>query len=464
MDPIEKVILRNLLKNDTYVRKVLPFLKPEYFSDSDKKLYETIHNFILKYNKPPTCDALIVDLDNDKTTTENDFADVQETLKRFGEDKTETPIDWLIVTTEQFCQDRALYNAIASALEIIQKDPKVGASKGSIPKLLSDALAVTFDPNVGHDYLEQYLERFDYYHKVEDRLPFDLDFFNKITKGGLPAGTLNIILAGTGVGKSLFMSHMAAACLNMGKNVLYITLELSEKEVGKRIDANLLNVTFDDLMALSKDMYEKRVERLRTKTAGKLIVKQYPTAGASVIHFKALLNELALKKSFVPDIIFVDYLNLCVSARIKMGGSVNSYTYVKSIAEELRGLAVEHNVPIVSATQTTRSGYSNSDLELSDTSESFGLPATADFMFALISTDDLKALGQLMVKQLKNRYGDENENRRFVIGIDKKKMKVFDLEPSAQKNITDSGQEAEKTPEFFNKDKPKDKFKRLKVS
>lgn len=463
MDSIERVILRNLLKNDSYVRKVLPFIKEDYFSGSDKKLYQTIHKFILKYNIPPTCDTLIVDLDNDKSVTENEFADVQETLKSFQEEKTETPIDWLIASTEQFCQDRALYNAIAEALEIIKENPKVGASKGSIPKLLSDALGVTFDPNVGHDYLEQYLDRFEYYHRTEDRIPFDLDFLNKITKGGLPSKTLNIVMASTGVGKSLFMCHMAAACTSMGKNVLYITLELSEEEVGKRIDANLLNVTFDELMALSKDMYEKRVVRLKNKTSGKMIVKQYPTAGASVIHFKSLLNELALKKSFKPDIIFVDYLNLCMSARIKMGGSVNSYTYIKSIAEELRGLAVEHNVPIVSATQVNRAGFNNSDIGMENTSESFGLPATADLMIALIATDDLTALGQLMVKQLKNRYNDENENRRFVIGIDKKKMKLFDAEPGAQKNITDSGQEPEKK-KFEKPVFDKDKFKRLKVS
>jgi archaellum biogenesis ATPase FlaH len=335
-------------------------------------------------------------------------------------------------------------------------------TKGAIPQLLSDALAVSFDPNVGHDYLEDFDNRYEYYHKVEERIGFDLEFFNKITKGGLPKKTLNVALAGTGVGKSLFMCHVAASCLNQGKNVLYITLELAEEEVGKRIDANLMNITFDDLLALPKDMYDKKAANIRSKTDGKLIVKEYPTAGASTLHFRALLNELNLKKSFKPDIIFVDYLNICMSARIKPGNGVNSYTYIKSIAEELRGLAVEYQVPLVSATQTTRSGYSNSDVDLTDTSESFGLPATADFMFALIVTEALQELNQLMVKQLKNRYGDPSENKKFVIGIDRSKMKLYDVEASAQVDLVDSGQEPVfDRGEISNRE---NKFKKLKVA
>ena len=354
------------------------------------------------------------------------------------------------------------------SIEVMNDKNNTGSlTKGSIPKLLSDALSVSFDPNVGHDYLEQYEDRYEYYHRVQEKIPFDLEFFNKITNNGLPKKTLNIALAGTGVGKSLFMCHMAAACLNQGKNVLYITLELAEEEVAKRIDANLMNITFDDLMALPKPMYEKKAETIKGKTNGKLIIKEYPTAGASSIHFKSLLNELGLKKSFKPDIIFIDYLNICMSSRMKPGGGVNSYTYIKSIAEELRGLAVEFEVPVVSATQTTRSGYSNSDVDLTDTSESFGLPATADFMFALIATEQLEQLGQLMIKQLKNRYNDPTQNKRFVVGIDRAKMKLFDVEQSAQDDITDSGQapQIQQPRSFSNKQGfNKDKFKQLKVS
>ena len=335
---------------------------------------------------------------------------------------------------------------------------------GAIPSILSDALAVSFDPNVGHDYLEDFDKRYDYYHRVLEKIPFDLEFFNKITKDGLPKKTLNIALAGTGVGKSLFMCHVAASCLNQGKNVLYITLELAEEEVAKRIDANLMNITFEDLMALSKDMYEKKAGMIKSKTNGKLIVKEYPTAGASSMHFKALLNELNLKKSFKPDIIFIDYLNICMSSRVKPGSNINSYTYIKSIAEELRGLAVEFEVPVVSATQTTRSGFTSSDVGLEDTSESFGLPATADFMFALISTEELQALGQIMVKQLKNRYNDPTMNKRFVLGIDRAKMKLYDVENTAQMDIIDSGQTSN-TPKIPQKQfgNNKDKFKGFKV-
>jgi archaellum biogenesis ATPase FlaH len=403
----------------------------------------------------------MIEIDSLAGLKEDQVKTINQTLKELHEDSIDTNVDWLTDNTEKFCQEKAIYHAIMSSIEIMNN--KNGAlTKGAIPQLLSDALGVSFDPNVGHDYLEEFAERFDYYHKVEERVPFDLDFFNRITRDGLPKKTLNVALAGTGVGKSLFMCHVAASCLSQGKNVLYITLELAEEEVGKRIDANLMNTAFDDLMAMSKSMYDKKAAMLKTKTSGKLIIKEYPTAGASTIHFKALLNELNLKKSFRPDIIFIDYLNICMSARVKPGGSVNSYTYIKSIAEEIRGLAVEHQVPIVTATQTTRSGFSNSDVDLTDTSESFGLPATADFMFALINTEDLEALGQIMVKQLKNRYNDPTTNKRFVIGIDRAKMKLFDVEQSAQVDISDSGQDK---PVFDKSNSAtRDKFKRLKVT
>jgi replicative DNA helicase len=458
---IEKTILKNLLKNEIYTRRVLPFIKEEYFSlEEDRVLYKEIKDFVLKYNNQPTYDALKIEIDNLASLKEDQVKNILNTLDEIHNDKVDTNIDWLTDNTEKFCQEKAIYHAIMTSIEIMNN--KNGAlSKGAIPQLLSDALGVSFDPNVGHDYLEEFNERYDYYHKVMERVPFDLDFFNKITRDGLPKKTLNVALAGTGVGKSLFMCHVAASCLNQGKNVLYITLELAEEEVGKRIDANLMNTAFDDLMSMSKAMYEKKAAIVKNKTNGKLIIKEYPTAGASTIHFKALLNELNLKKSFKPDIIFIDYLNICMSSRVKPGGSVNSYTYIKSIAEEIRGLAVEHEVPIVTATQTTRSGFSNSDVDLTDTSESFGLPATADFMFALINTEDLEALGQIMVKQLKNRYNDPTTNKRFVIGIDRAKMKLYDVEQSAQVDITDSGQEK---PVFDKSNSAtRDKFKRLKV-
>lgn len=452
----EKIVLKNLLRNEEYTRKVLPFLKSEYFiADTDKVLFQTIQEFILKYNTQPTKDALQIEIDKNKTLTEDTVKKIYDDLQQMNKDAEDTNIDWLVSTTEQFCQDKGIYNAIMKSIEIMNS-PKGSLSKGSIPQLLSDALAISFDPNIGHDYFDNIEERYEYYHRVQEKIPFDLEFFNKITKNGLPKKTLNIALAGTGVGKSLFMCHVAASCLNQGRNVLYITLELAEEEVAKRIDANLMNITFEDLMSLPKDMYLKKANSVKNKTDGKLIVKEYPTASASTIHFRSLLNELNLKKSFKPDIIFVDYLNICCSARIKPGSNINSYTYVKSIAEELRGLAVEHEVPLVSATQTTRSGFVSSDVGLEDTSESFGLPATADFMFALISTEELEALGQIMVKQLKNRYNDPTQNKRFVVGIDRSKMKLYDVEASAQTDIVDSGQ-----------DRPvmdtKNKFKQLKV-
>jgi replicative DNA helicase len=437
---IEKNILKNLMRNEAFSRKSLPFLKDEYFMvEEDRFLFTEIKKFILKYNNLPTADALIIEVDDFRNINEDQVKNLTRTIKELYDDTMDTNIDWLSDKTEKFCQEKAIYRAIMSSIEIMNgKDTT--QSKGAIPKLLSDALSVSFDPNVGHDYLEDFEERFEYYHRVHEKIPFDLDYFNRITKNGLPKKTLNICLAGTGVGKSLFMCHVAASCLTQGKNVLYITLELAEEEVAKRIDANLMNISFDDLLSLSKSMYEKKANMLKTKTTGKLIIKEYPTASASAIHFKALLNELALKKSFKPDIIFVDYINICTSARVKQGGSVNSYTYIKSIAEELRGLAVEYEVPIVSATQTNRSGFDNSDVDLTNTSESFGLPATADLMFALINTEELEKLGQLMVKQLKNRYNDPSTNKRFVVGIDRSKMKLFDVEGSAQIDIVDSGQ------------------------
>jgi len=452
----EKIVLKNLLRNEQFARKVLPFLKSEYFIlDSDKVLFETIKEFILKYNTQPTKDALQIEIDKNKTLSEDTIKKINENLEHIQKDAEDTNIDWLVSTTEQFCQDRGIYNAIMKSIEIMNS-PKGGLSKGSIPELLSDALAISFDPNIGHDYFDNIEERYEYYHRVHEKIPFDLEFFNKITKNGLPKKTLNIAIASTGVGKSLFMCHVAASCLNQGRNVLYITLELAEEEVAKRIDANLMNISFEDLMSLPKDIYLKKANSIKSRTNGKLIVKEYPTASASTIHFKALLNELNLKKSFKPDIIFVDYLNICCSARIKAGSNINSYTYVKSIAEELRGLAVEHEVPLISATQTNRAGFDNSDIDLTNTSESIGLPATADFMFALISTDELEALGQIMVKQLKNRYNDPTQNKRFVVGIDRSKMKLYDAEASAQTDIVDSGQNI---PVMNNRNK----FKQLKV-
>lgn len=452
----EKIVLKNLLRNEQFARKVLPFLKSEYFIlDLDKVLFETIKEFILKYNTQPTKDALQIEIDKNKTLSEDTIKKINDNLEHIQKDAEDTNIDWLVSTTEQFCQDRGIYNAIMKSIEIMNS-PKGGLSKGSIPELLSDALAISFDPNIGHDYFDNIEERYEYYHRVHEKIPFDLEFFNKITNNGLPKKTLNIAIASTGVGKSLFMCHVAASCLNQGRNVLYITLELAEEEVAKRIDANLMNISFEDLMSLPKDIYLKKANSIKSRTNGKLIVKEYPTASASTIHFKALLNELNLKKSFKPDIIFVDYLNICCSARIKAGSNINSYTYVKSIAEELRGLAVEHEVPLISATQTNRAGFDNSDIDLTNTSESIGLPATADFMFALISTDELEALGQIMVKQLKNRYNDPTQNKRFVVGIDRSKMKLYDAEASAQTDIVDSGQNV---PVMNNRNK----FKQLKV-
>ena len=458
---LEQTILKNLIKNEAYTRKVLPFLKEEYFSNTeDRLLYKEVAGFVLKYNQQPTFDALNIEVDNLRGTTDDTVKNIKETLKELDADTVSTNADWLLESTEKFCQEKAIYNAITSSLEIMNGKGKL--EKGAIPSLLSDALSISFDPNVGHDYLEQFEDRYEYYHRVQEKLPFDLDFFNKITKNGVPKKTLNVVMAGVGVGKSLFLCHLASSYLNMGKNVLYITLELAEEEVSKRIDANLLNITFDDLMVLPKDIYKSRLDKLKSKTTGKLIVKEYPTSSASATHFRSLLNELNLKKNFVPDAIMIDYLNICSSSRIKPGVA-NSYTYIKAIAEELRGLAVEFNVPLWSATQLTRGGYGSSDPDMTDTSESFGLPATADLFLALITNETMEQLKQVQVKQLKNRYNDPSQNKRFVIGIDKSKMKLYDVEQSAQ-DIVDSGQEPEPIPlPRGNPNWNKSKFKGLKV-
>ncbi len=431
---LEQVILNNLLKDETYLRKVIPFLKDEYFIDAtEKKVFQTINSFVGEYNASPTIEAVHISLQNDKTIREDEYERIVELVNSFQSD-AEKNKEWLLNETETFCKDKAVYNAIVQSIQIIDgKNDKL--TSDAIPEILKDALAISFDNSVGHDYLDDSETRYDFYHRVEEKIPFDLDFFNKITKGGLSNKTLNIALAGTGVGKSLFVGHVAAGALSQGKNVLYITMEMAEEKIAERIDANLMNVTMDDLKNLPKQMFDDRISRIKNKTEGKLIIKEYPTASAHAGHFRALLNELSLKKDFRPDLIFIDYLNICASSRFKMSGSVNSYIYIKGIAEELRGLAVEFNVPIVSATQTTRTGYSNSDVELTDTSESFGLPATADFMFALISTEDLQKLDQIMIKQLKNRYADPNHHKRFVIGVDRAKMKLFDLDMSAQKMV-----------------------------
>jgi len=440
MNRLEHSILKNLIYNDSYCRKVLPFISADYFSDdTEKVVFKEVSEFVNKYKSLPTHEALVINFTESKSLTETQVRTSVNLLNEIHQNREDPSEEqWLIEQTEKFCQDKAIYNAIMESVSILD-DKNHKTSKGEIPKLLSDALGVSFDSHIGHDYINDAEERFDFYHRVEERVRFDLDFFNKITKGGLPVKTLNIALAGTGVGKSLFMCHVAASCISQGRNVLYITLEMAEERIAERIDANLLNIDMQELHTISKQDYDRKFEVLRNKTQGKLIIKEYPTASASTLHFRSLLQDLHLKKNFKPEIIFVDYLNICSSARMKPGNSVNSYTYIKAIAEELRGLAVEFAVPIVSATQTTRSGFTNSDPGLEDTSESFGLPATADFMFALITTEELEQLGQIMVKQLKNRYSDPNTYKRFVIGIDRSKMKLYDAEPDAQNGIIDSG-------------------------
>ena len=450
MDRVESTILRNMVHDEDYLRKVVPFIQPDYFDNhKDRVVFEEIVKFVVKYDKPANQEILKIEVENRSDVTDTEFKELLELVSSL--DNVPTNKDWLLDTTEKWCRDRAIYLALMKSIKIADgQDEKKG--RDAIPSILSDALAVSFDNHIGHDYLQDYEQRYEVYHRKEEKISFDLEYFNKITKGGLPNKTLNIALAGTGVGKSLFMCHVASSVLLQGKNVLYITLEMAEERIAERIDANLLNVNIQEITDLPKVMFDNKVNNLAKKTQGQLIIKEYPTASAHAGHFKALLNELSLKKSFRPDIIFIDYLNICASSRYSKLGNVNSYTHIKAIAEELRGLAVEFNVPVVSATQTTRSGYGSSDVELTDTSESFGLPATADLMFALISTEELEELGQIMVKQLKNRYNDPTINKRFIVGIDRAKMRLYDCEQSAQRDILDNGQDADY-------DEPEKKFK-----
>ena len=432
---VEDLVLSNLIHNEGYGRKVIPFLRNEYFHNKiDRVIFNAIDMYVQTYNSFPNHTALNIEIQETKGLSGDEFTLAKDRLVGLVEQPAD--IDWLVNQTEKFCKDKAIYNAISESIKII--DDKSGkTSQGSIPSLLESALAVSFDTHIGHDFIDDASSRYDFYHRKEERIPFDIDYLNKITKGGLPRKTLNVVLAGTGVGKSLFMCHCAASHLSIGKNVLYITMEMAEERIAERIDANLLNTPLDQLALLPRDVYDKKIEKVKEKTSGKLIVKEYPTASAGSSNFRHLLNELRLKKKFAPDVIYIDYLNICASSRMKQGGSINSYTYIKAIAEELRGLAVEFNVPIVSATQTTRSGFTNSDVGLEDTSESFGLPATTDFMIAMITTEELQALHQIMFKQLKNRYADPTFMKRFVVGVDKSKMKLYDVEQSAQEDIVD---------------------------
>ena len=451
MEKVEFLILRNLLYNEEYLRKVIPFLKSEYFEDEKQKIvYQEIASFVEQYNELTTKEILCIEIEKRKDITDSMFKDITDFIGELHDSPVD--LEWTLNTTEKWCRDRAIYLALIESISLADgKDDSKG--RDAIPSILSDALAVSFDNHVGHDYLTDYEERYESYHRKEDKIPFDLEFFDKVTKGGLPNKTLNIALAGTGVGKSLFMCHFASSVLLQGKNVLYITMEMAEEKIAERIDANLLNINIQDITDLPKTMFESKVTDISKKTQGSLIIKEYPTAAAHSGHFKGLLNELALKKSFRPDIIFIDYLNICASSRYRAGSNVNSYSYIKAIAEELRGLAVEANLPIVSATQTTRSGFASSDVDLTDTSESFGLPATADLMFALISTEELETLNQILVKQLKNRYNDPTIHKRFVVGIDRAKMRLYDCEQKAQEDIIDNGQETEY-------DEDKSKFKK----
>jgi len=434
---IEQTIIKNIITNEDFMRKVLPFIRPDYFEGTYRQLFKEVGKFVGKYNKLPTSESFKIELDQSDSFNEEQYRHAVEIIPQLFDGEM-VDQQWLYDTTEKWCQDRALYNAVMESITIIDGKHQ-SLTKNALPDILTKALGVSFDTNIGHDYIENFEERYEFYHRDEERLPFDLDYFNKITKGGLPNKTLNICLAGTGVGKSLFMCHCAASNLADGKNVLYLTMEMAEERIAERIDANLLDLPIDQIANLSKDMFADRVHRLSKRTNGKLIIKEYPTGQANAAHFRSLLNELKLKRSFEPDIIYIDYLNICASSRMKgMGGSINSYNYIKAIAEELRGLAVEFDVPIVSATQTTRSGYGNSDVGLEDTSESFGLPATADLMFALISTEELEGMGQLAVKQLKNRYNDPTFKKRFVIGVDRSKMKLFDVHENEQTLIDDT--------------------------
>ena len=450
LQTIERTALTQLVTNEQYARKVLPFMKKDYFSDrTERTIFEEITKFVDKYNKIPTQTSLEIEVQGRKDLNEDEYKKVVAVIQTLR--STDVDFDWLVDTTEKFCKDKAVYNAIVEGISIIDgKDKNRGPD--AIPNILTDALAVGFDNRVGHDYLLDSESRYDYYHTVEKKIPFDLEFFNRITKGGLSPKTLNIVLAGTGVGKSLFMCHVAANCLSQGKNVLYITLEMAEERIAERIDANLMNITTEDLHDLPKQMFDNKIAKIIKSTSGKLIVKEYPTASAHTGHFRGLIKELAIKKSFKPDIIFIDYLNICASSRFKGATSVNSYLYIKAIAEELRGLAVESNLPILSGTQTNRSGFVSTDIGLEDTSESFGLPATADLMFALISNEELDKLNQIAVKQLKNRYNDLTVNKRFVIGINRAKMQLFDVKVSEQSDLVDSGQEDFTEPVFDNTD------------
>ena len=454
---LNKTILRSLLTNEEYLRKVVPFLKPNYFEGSLKVIFKQVAAFVDKHNTLPTLEAFRIDLEQNEKVSDDMFTEVSALLPEVFS-PVDIDQDFLLEKTENWCQDRAVHIAVMEAINILDGKSET-MTKNAIPDILSEALGVAFDTNIGHDYIDNAEDRFEFYTRVEDKLPFDIDLFNKITKGGLPDKTLNIALAGTGVGKSLFMCHVGANALLQGKNVLYITMEMAEERIAERIDANLLDIPIDQLDKMPKAMFTEKVNNLAKKTVGKLIVKEYPTGSAHVGHFRALLKELKLKRSFIPDIIFIDYLNICSSSRMKsMGGAINSYTYIKAIAEELRGLAVEFGVPVVSATQTTRSGYSNSDPGLEDTSESFGLPATADLMFALVSNEELDQSGQIMVKQLKNRYNDPNKNKRFVVGIDRSKMRLYDVEPSDQTLVDDGIPVFDKTPAGA-----EDKFKGFKI-
>jgi len=440
-DPtMEKTILASLVQDEEFTRKVLPFLKEEYFSDRvERKVFREIQEFVGKYNSLPTRDALSICVSEIGDFTESDFRDAKDIMSSIYEKRTDKPDkEWLVESTEKFCKDKSIYLAILESIQII--DGKSKQSKNHLPKLLQDALSVSFDVSVGHDYLQDSEDRYDFYHRREKRISFDLDYFNQITNGGTPTKTLNVILAGTGVGKSLFMCHHAANCLTQGKNVLYVTCEMAEERIAERIDANLMDITMDELSELPKESYNRKMEKVSGRVTGSLIIKEYPTATANVNHFRGLLEELKIKKNFSPDIIFVDYLNICAAARFKDASNVNSYMYVKAIAEELRGLAMETEIPVFTATQTNRTGFTSSDVGLEDTSESFGLPQTADFMFALIATEDLDAHNQILVKQLKNRYNDLATNRRFVVGINRAKMKLYDAAGLEQENLVDSGQ------------------------
>jgi replicative DNA helicase len=435
---VEKLILQNLILNEEYSRKTVPFLHGEYFHDIvEKTLFKSVQDFILEYGNRPTKEAIVISLDTQKNLTQDQFNSCVEVLNDLCDSFTEQDDEWLYEKSEKFCKDKAVYNAIMESIHIIDGKNET-QTENAIPEILSEALSVSFDTHIGHDYIEDADERYEFYHKAESKIPFDLEMFNTITQGGTPNKTLNMILAGTGVGKSLFMCHHAAACLSQNNNVLYITCEMAEERIAERIDANLMDITMDDMKSLPKQIYDKKLETATQGCTGKLIVKEYPTATAHANHFRALLDELKLKKKFIPDIIFIDYLNICASSRMKQNANVNSYTYIKAIAEELRGLAVERNVPIFSATQTNRSGFNNSDVGLEDTSESFGLPATADLMFALISTEELEEANQMMIKQLKNRYNDVITNKKFVVGINRAKMKLFDVDPHEQTGLVDT--------------------------